>query len=38
MLGGTVEVNDRSFFETYLLLERESGMVRERKLDAILGN
>lgn len=38
MLGGIVEVNDRSFFETGLLLGRERGMVKERKLDPILGD
>lgn len=36
MLGGIIEVNDRSFFETDLLVGR--GMVRERKLDLILGD
>lgn len=36
-LGGSGEVNDRPFFETGLLLGRERGLVRERKLDHILG-
>lgn len=34
MLGDIIEVNDRSFFEYYLLVGR--GMVRERKLDLTL--